>query len=111
MVVGGVVDLDGHGRIMKEVVMIGPYSKLEMDFLADHPGNIVFHNHPQLHMYFGWCFSYKHGLAIPLWQKGKIVYDAPLVFYSLRSYCFGVGNYHWCVGSCSQSFLSKPWLG
>jgi FtsP/CotA-like multicopper oxidase with cupredoxin domain len=46
---------------MKDVVMIGPYSKLEVDFIADHPGNTLFHCHQQLHMILVLCtFSNMH---------------------------------------------------
>ncbi len=39
--------------IMKDVVMLGGYQQLEVDFLADNPGRTLFHCHQQLHMDFG----------------------------------------------------------
>ena len=39
--------------IMKDVVMLGGYQQLEIDFAADHPGLTLFHCHQQLHMDFG----------------------------------------------------------
>ncbi len=46
-----------HGRptagVLKDVVMLGGYQKLELDFTADNPGRTLFHCHQQLHMDFG----------------------------------------------------------
>jgi FtsP/CotA-like multicopper oxidase with cupredoxin domain len=39
--------------IIKDVVMLGGYQELEVDFLADNPGRTLFHCHQQLHMDFG----------------------------------------------------------
>lgn len=39
--------------IMKDVVMLGGYQELEIDFLANDPGLTLFHCHQQLHMDFG----------------------------------------------------------
>ncbi len=39
--------------VMKDVVMLGGYQELEMDFTADNPGLTLFHWHHQLHMDFG----------------------------------------------------------
>jgi FtsP/CotA-like multicopper oxidase with cupredoxin domain len=39
--------------VMKDVVMLGGYQELEMDFTADNPGPTLFHCHQQLHMDFG----------------------------------------------------------
>jgi FtsP/CotA-like multicopper oxidase with cupredoxin domain len=39
--------------VMKDVVMLGGYQQLEIDFVADHPGLTLFHCHQQLHMDFG----------------------------------------------------------
>jgi len=39
--------------VMKDVVMLGGYQELEMDFMADNPGLTLFHCHQQLHMDFG----------------------------------------------------------
>lgn len=46
--------------IMKDVVMIGPYEKLEVDFVADHPGNTLFHCHQQLHMDYGFMYLFQY---------------------------------------------------
>jgi FtsP/CotA-like multicopper oxidase with cupredoxin domain len=39
--------------VMKDVVMVGGYQEVEVDFVADHPGLTLFHCHQQLHMDFG----------------------------------------------------------
>ncbi len=39
--------------ILKDVVMIGGYQELSVDFTADNPGLTLFHCHQQLHMDFG----------------------------------------------------------
>jgi FtsP/CotA-like multicopper oxidase with cupredoxin domain len=39
--------------VMKDVVMVGGYQEVEVDFTADSPGLTLFHCHQQLHMDFG----------------------------------------------------------
>jgi FtsP/CotA-like multicopper oxidase with cupredoxin domain len=39
--------------VMKDVVMLGGYQQLDVDFVADNPGLTLFHCHQQLHMDFG----------------------------------------------------------
>ena len=39
--------------IIKDVVMVGGYQEVEVDFTADNPGLTLFHCHQQLHMDFG----------------------------------------------------------
>lgn len=39
--------------VMKDVVMLGGYQQLVVDFVADNPGLTLFHCHQQLHMDFG----------------------------------------------------------
>jgi FtsP/CotA-like multicopper oxidase with cupredoxin domain len=39
--------------VMKDVVMVGGYQEVEVDFAADNPGLTLFHCHQQLHMDFG----------------------------------------------------------
>lgn len=39
--------------ILKDVVMVGGYQQVEVDFVADNPGLTLFHCHQQLHMDFG----------------------------------------------------------
>ncbi len=39
--------------IVKDVVMLGGYQEMEIDFVADHPGRTLFHCHQQLHMDYG----------------------------------------------------------
>jgi FtsP/CotA-like multicopper oxidase with cupredoxin domain len=39
--------------VMKDVVMVGGYQELSVDFVADNPGLTLFHCHQQLHMDFG----------------------------------------------------------
>ena len=40
-------------RVMKDVVMVGGYQEVEVDFVADNPGLTLFHCHQQLHMDYG----------------------------------------------------------
>jgi FtsP/CotA-like multicopper oxidase with cupredoxin domain len=39
--------------VMKDVVMLGGYQELSVDFVASNPGLTLFHCHQQLHMDFG----------------------------------------------------------
>jgi FtsP/CotA-like multicopper oxidase with cupredoxin domain len=39
--------------VKKDVVMLGGYQEMEIDFVADNPGLTLFHCHQQLHMDFG----------------------------------------------------------
>jgi FtsP/CotA-like multicopper oxidase with cupredoxin domain len=39
--------------VTKDVVMVGGYQEVEVDFVADNPGLTLFHCHQQLHMDFG----------------------------------------------------------
>jgi FtsP/CotA-like multicopper oxidase with cupredoxin domain len=39
--------------VTKDVVMLGGYQQIEVDFVADNPGRTLFHCHQQLHMDFG----------------------------------------------------------
>jgi len=39
--------------IMKDVVMVGGYQSVEVDFVANDPGLTLFHCHQQLHMDYG----------------------------------------------------------
>lgn len=39
--------------IMKDVVMVGGYQEVSIDFVANNPGLTLFHCHQQLHMDFG----------------------------------------------------------
>lgn len=39
--------------VMKDVVMLGSFQELEVDFVADNPGLTLFHCHQQEHMDFG----------------------------------------------------------
>ena len=46
--------------VMKDVVMVGGYQEVEIDFQANNPGPTLFHCHQQLHMDFGFMtlFTY-----------------------------------------------------
>jgi FtsP/CotA-like multicopper oxidase with cupredoxin domain len=46
--------------VMKDVVMLGGFQEIEVDFVADNPGLTLFHCHQQLHMDFGFMalFAY-----------------------------------------------------
>lgn len=39
--------------IIKDVVMLGGYQEMDVDFIADNPGLTLFHCHMQLHMDYG----------------------------------------------------------
>jgi FtsP/CotA-like multicopper oxidase with cupredoxin domain len=39
--------------VMKDVVMVGGYQEMEIDFTANNPGPTLFHCHQQLHMDYG----------------------------------------------------------
>jgi len=41
------------GGVIKDVVMVGGYQEMEVDFTADSPGLSLFHCHMQLHMDYG----------------------------------------------------------
>jgi FtsP/CotA-like multicopper oxidase with cupredoxin domain len=45
---------------MKDVVMLGGFQELEVEFLADNPGLTLFHCHQQLHMDFGFMALFKY---------------------------------------------------
>ena len=49
------VRIDGKptSGVIKDVVMLGGYQEVEVDFVADNPGATLFHCHQQLHMDFG----------------------------------------------------------
>jgi FtsP/CotA-like multicopper oxidase with cupredoxin domain len=46
--------------IMKDVVLMPGYSKIDVDFVANHPGLTLFHCHQQLHMDFGFMRLFKY---------------------------------------------------
>jgi len=39
--------------VVKDVVVVGGYQTVDVDFTADNPGLTLFHCHQQLHMDFG----------------------------------------------------------
>jgi FtsP/CotA-like multicopper oxidase with cupredoxin domain len=51
----------GTGGVMKDVVMLGGYQEIEVDFVADNPGLTLFHCHQQLHMDFGFMALFDYG--------------------------------------------------
>ena len=46
--------------VLKDVVMLGGYQEIEVDFVADNPGLTLFHCHQQLHMDFGFMALFKY---------------------------------------------------
>ena len=46
--------------VIKDVVMVGGYQEVEVDFLADNPGLTLFHCHQQLHMDFGFMALFEY---------------------------------------------------
>jgi FtsP/CotA-like multicopper oxidase with cupredoxin domain len=47
--------------LMKDVIMVGGYQEVEVDFLANNPGLTLFHCHQQLHMDFGFMALFDYG--------------------------------------------------
>jgi hypothetical protein len=48
------------GGVHKDVVLVNPFSTVEIDFVADNPGLTLFHCHAQLHMDFGFMNLIKY---------------------------------------------------
>jgi FtsP/CotA-like multicopper oxidase with cupredoxin domain len=46
--------------VIKDVVMLGGFQEAEMEFVADNPGDTLFHCHQQLHMDFGFMALFKY---------------------------------------------------
>ena len=46
--------------VIKDVVMLGGFQEVEVDFVADNPGLTLFHCHQQLHMDFGFMALFKY---------------------------------------------------
>jgi FtsP/CotA-like multicopper oxidase with cupredoxin domain len=46
--------------VLKDVVMLGGFQELEIDFVADNPGPTLFHCHQQLHMDFGFMALFQY---------------------------------------------------
>jgi FtsP/CotA-like multicopper oxidase with cupredoxin domain len=46
--------------VLKDVVMLGGFQELSVDFVADNPGLTLFHCHQQLHMDFGFMALFKY---------------------------------------------------
>ncbi len=46
--------------VIKDVVMLGGFQELEVDFVADNPGLTLFHCHQQLHMDFGFMALFNY---------------------------------------------------
>ena len=46
--------------VIKDVVMLGGFQELALDFVADNPGPTLFHCHQQLHMDFGFMATFDY---------------------------------------------------
>jgi FtsP/CotA-like multicopper oxidase with cupredoxin domain len=46
--------------VVKDVVMVGGYQAMAVDFVADNPGLTLFHCHQQLHMDFGFMALFEY---------------------------------------------------
>jgi len=46
--------------VIKDVVMVGGYQEMEVDFVADNPGLTLFHCHQQVHMDFGFMALFEY---------------------------------------------------
>jgi FtsP/CotA-like multicopper oxidase with cupredoxin domain len=53
-----------HGKatsgIIKDVVLMNPFSRIEADFVADNPGLTLFHCHQNLHMDYGFMNLFQY---------------------------------------------------
>jgi len=49
--------------LIKDVVMLGGFQEVELDFIANNPGMTLFHCHQQLHMDFGFMFLLDYARA------------------------------------------------
>ncbi|WP_454883405.1 multicopper oxidase family protein [Sphingomonas oryzagri] len=53
-----------HGKptsgVLKDVVMLGGYQECSVDFVADNPGDTLFHCHQQLHMDYGFMALFRY---------------------------------------------------
>jgi FtsP/CotA-like multicopper oxidase with cupredoxin domain len=47
-------------NVVKDVVMLGGFQELSLDFVADNPGLTLFHCHQQLHMDFGFMALFRY---------------------------------------------------
>jgi FtsP/CotA-like multicopper oxidase with cupredoxin domain len=47
--------------VMKDTVLVGPHTQVEVDFVADNPGLTLFHCHQQLHMDYGFMMLFQYG--------------------------------------------------
>lgn len=47
--------------LMKDVVMLGGYQSMDLDFTADQRGLVLLHCHSQLHMDYGFMFLFETG--------------------------------------------------
>ncbi len=48
--------------VIKDVVMVGGYQEVEIDYTAGNPDLTLFHCHQQLHMDFGFMTLFDYGL-------------------------------------------------
>ncbi len=46
--------------VLKDVIMVGGYQEVDVDFVADNPGLTLFHCHQQLHMDFGFMSLFEY---------------------------------------------------
>jgi len=46
--------------VMKDVIMVGGYQEVEVDFVANNPGLTLFHCHQQLHMDYGFMALFEY---------------------------------------------------
>jgi FtsP/CotA-like multicopper oxidase with cupredoxin domain len=46
--------------VFKDVVMLGGFQELDVDFIANNPGPTLFHCHQQLHMDFGFMALFNY---------------------------------------------------
>ena len=74
--------------VMKDVVMLGGYQEVEVDFTADNPGLTLFHCYQQLHMDFGFMTlldvtamhrrQFAPGRTPKEYNIGKVGYDGQI---------------------------------
>jgi hypothetical protein len=65
---------------MKDVVMVGGYQEVEVDFTADNPGLTLFHCHQQLHMDFGFMTLFDY----VIYEEGELLECTPKMRHEIK---------------------------
>jgi hypothetical protein len=68
--------------VMKDVVMVGGYQEVEVDFTADNPGLTLFHCHQQLHMDFGFMTLFDY----VIYEEGELLECTPGLRHRVKGF-------------------------